>query len=87
MQQRFCSLVLAVSSILAMKMSSSKSHNIVVFCCNWVIMVTQLSNSPKVAQPSNNCQLSDAYAVQQKAFKGLITNTSLLSLSLSAKEF
>jgi len=36
-------------------MSSSLSHNIVVFCCNWVIIVKELSNSnnQKVAQPSN----------------------------------
>ena len=35
-------------------MLSSQSHKIVVFCCNWVIMVKQLSNSLKVAQPSNH---------------------------------
>ena len=28
--------------------------SIVVFRCNWVIMVKQLSNNPKVAKPSNN---------------------------------
>jgi len=46
--------VSSVGSIFAMKMSSSQLHSIVVFCCNWAKMVKQLSNSPKVAQPSNN---------------------------------
>ena len=48
---RSCALV-AVAVIAWIR--SGKLHSIVIFCCNWVIMVKQLSNSPKVAQPSNN---------------------------------